>query len=101
MCIGIPPKSTRAPRFRDASLFSLRGIAKVYIQKKQNTNENKKFMFEIIQAENDFESVIDSKETLTEAQEYVSALNDMKKNQDTQFFYKECNSLSAGDNNLF
>ena len=58
-------------------------------------------MFEIIQAENDFESVIDSKETLTEAQEYVSALNDMKKNQDTQFFYKECNSLSAGDNNLF
>ena len=58
-------------------------------------------MFEIIQAENDFESVIDSKETLTEAQEYVSALNDMKKNQDTQFFYKECNALSAGDNNLF
>ena len=47
-------------------------------------------MFEIIQFENDFESVIDSKETLGEAQEYVSALNEMKKNEQTQFFYKEC-----------
>ena len=50
-------------------------------------------MFEIIQAEKNFESVIDSKETLGEAQEYVSALNEMKKNQNTEFFYKECNSV--------
>ena len=50
-------------------------------------------MFEIIQSENDFESVIDSKETLGEAQEYVSSLNEMRKNQDIQFFYKECNSV--------
>ena len=58
-------------------------------------------MYEIIQSENDFESVIDSKKTQAEAQEYVTALNDMKKNQDTQFFYKECKSLSTNDNNLF
>ena len=50
-------------------------------------------MFEIIQFENDFESVIDSKETLGEAQQYVDALNEMKKNQNTEFFYKECNSV--------
>jgi len=50
-------------------------------------------MFEIIQSENDFESVIDSKETLGEAQQYVDALNEMKKNQNTEFFYKECNSV--------
>lgn len=58
-------------------------------------------MYEIIQSENDFESVIDSKETKEEAQEYVSALNEMKKNQDTQFFYKESNSISTNENNLF
>ncbi len=58
-------------------------------------------MFEIIQSENDFESVIDSKETLGEAQEYVSSLNEMKKNQDTQFFYKECKSSSTNENNTF
>jgi len=58
-------------------------------------------MFEIIQSENDFESVIDSKETKAEAQEYVSALNDTKKNEDIQFFYKECSSLSTNDNNTF
>lgn len=46
-------------------------------------------MFEIIQMENDCESVIDSKESLGEAQEYVSTLNDNKKNQSTQFYYKE------------
>jgi hypothetical protein len=97
---GICPKSTRAPRFFHASLFPLRGIAKVYTQK-QKKSKKRKFMFEIIQAENDFESVIDSKETQQEAQQYVSALNEMKKNEDTQFFYKECNSLSTNDNNLF
>lgn len=58
-------------------------------------------MFEIIQAEKDFESVIDSKETLGEAQEYVFALNDTKKNQDIQFYYKECYSLSVNDNKQF
>ena len=50
-------------------------------------------MYEIIQSENDFESVIDSKDTQQEAQEYVSAMNEMKKNQDIQFFYKECTPL--------
>ena len=56
-------------------------------------------MFEIIQSENDYEAVIDSKETQAEAQEYVSALNEMKKNQDTQFFYKECNSTTMQEIN--
>ena len=36
-------------------------------------------MYEIIQSEKDFESVIDSKDTEAEAQEYVFALNDTKK----------------------
>ena len=58
-------------------------------------------MYEIIQSENDYEAVIDSKDTEAEAQEYVSTLNEMRKNQDTQFFYKECNSLSESNNNLF
>ena len=58
-------------------------------------------MYEIIQTEGDFEAVIDSKDTEAEAQEYVSALNDMKKTQETQFFYKKCNSLSESNNNLF
>lgn len=57
-------------------------------------------MFDIIQMENDFESVIDSKETKQEAQEYVSALNDTKNNQSTQFYYKESN-LSANESELF
>lgn len=57
-------------------------------------------MFDIIQMENDFESVIDSKETQAEAQEYVSALNDTKNNQSTQFYYKESN-LSANESELF
>lgn len=48
-------------------------------------------MYEIIQIEKDFESVIDSKETLGEAQEYVSALNDTKKNETVQFYYKKSN----------
>ena len=55
-------------------------------------------MFEIIQLTNAFESVIDSKETRAEAEEYVSALNDMQKNQDTQFFYKKCDSISTDEN---
>ena len=58
-------------------------------------------MFEIIQSEKDFESVIDSKETQAEAQEYVSALNDTKKKQETQFYYKESNSYSTNESNLF
>jgi len=58
-------------------------------------------MFEIIQSEKDFESVIDSKETQAEAQEYVSALNDTKKNQETQFYYKKCNSNTNDESNLF
>ena len=58
-------------------------------------------MYEIIQTEGDFEAVIDSKDTEAEAQEYVSALNDTKKNQETQFFYKKGNSLSESNNNLF
>ena len=58
-------------------------------------------MYEIIQSENDYEAVIDSKDTEAEAQEYVSALNDTKKKQETQFFYKKCNSLSTNTNNLF
>ena len=58
-------------------------------------------MYEIIQAENDFESVIDSKDTQAEAQEYVTALSDTKKNQETQFYYKECNSISNNESNLF
>ena len=58
-------------------------------------------MFEIIQTENDFESVIDSKETQQEAQEYVSALNEMKKNELTQFFYKESKTYSENESNLF
>ena len=56
-------------------------------------------MYEIIQVENDFESVIDSKETQQEAQEYVSALNEMKKNEQTQFFYKECNTATMQEIN--
>ena len=59
----------------------------------KNNNQNKKTMYEIIQSENDYEAVIDSKDTEAEAQEYVSTLNEMRKNQDTQFFYKECNSV--------
>jgi predicted nucleotidyltransferase len=58
-------------------------------------------MFEIIQSEKDFESVIDSKKTQAEAQEYISALNDTKKNQDTQFYYKESKSYSENESNLF
>lgn len=58
-------------------------------------------MYEIIQAENEFESVIDSKDTQAEAQEYVIALNDTKKNQETQFYYKESNTYSADESNLF
>ena len=58
-------------------------------------------MYEIIQSEKDFESVIDSKDTEAEAQEYVSALNDMKKNQETQFYYKQCNSHTYYENNVF
>lgn len=57
-------------------------------------------MYEIIQTENDIESVIDQKETQMEAQEYVSVLNDTKKNQSTQFYYKESN-LSANESELF
>ena len=57
-------------------------------------------MFDIVQMESDFESVIDSKETLGEAQEYVSALNDTKKNDTMQFYYKESN-LSANESELF
>jgi hypothetical protein len=51
-------------------------------------------MYEIIQSENDCEAVIDSKDTEAEAQEYVFALNDTKKNQETQFYYKACNSFT-------
>jgi hypothetical protein len=58
-------------------------------------------MFEIIQAEKNFESVIDSKETQAEAQEYVTALNDTKKNQETQFYYKESKTYSENESNLF
>ena len=58
-------------------------------------------MYEIIQSENDFEAVIDCKDTEAEAQEYVSALNEMNKNQETQFFYKQCNSLTNYENNVF
>ena len=54
-------------------------------------------MYEIIQLENDFESVIDSKETKEEAQQYVSALNEMKKNEQTQFFYKESSTATLQD----
>jgi hypothetical protein len=57
-------------------------------------------MYEIIQSENDFESVIDSKDTEAEAQEYVFALNDTKKNQETQFYYKPCNSFTNHESNL-
>ena len=52
-------------------------------------------MYEIIQLENDFESVIDSKDNEAEAQEYVSALNEMKKNEQTQFFYKQCSTANT------
>ena len=55
-------------------------------------------MYEIIQLENDFESVIDSKETQQEAQQYVSALNEMKKNEETQFFYKQCSTSTMQEN---
>ena len=58
-------------------------------------------MYEIIQTEGDFEAVIDSKDTEAEAQEYVSALNDTKKKQETQFYYKESNSYSTNESNLF
>ena len=53
-------------------------------------------MYEIIQLENDFEAVIDSKDSLGEAQDYVLALNEMYKHQKIQFYYREgkpCNSL--------
>ena len=58
-------------------------------------------MYEIIQSENDCEAVIDCKDTEAEAQEYVSALNDTKKNYDTQFYYKQSNSLTNYENNVF
>ncbi len=58
-------------------------------------------MYEIIQSENDCEAVIDSKDTEEEAQEYVSALNEMKKNELTQFFYKESKTYSENESNLF
>ena len=58
-------------------------------------------MYEIIQSEKDFESVIDSKDTEAEAREYVSALNDMKKNEETQFYYKQSNSQTYHENNVF
>jgi hypothetical protein len=56
-------------------------------------------MFEIIQIENDYEAVIDSKETLGEAQEYVSALNDTKKNKKTFFYCKEIKTQQENENN--
>ena len=49
--------------------------------------------------ENDCQSVIDSKETSEEAEQYVSALNEMKKNEQIQFFYKECHHISNNGNN--
>jgi hypothetical protein len=55
-------------------------------------------MFEIIQAEKNFESVIDSKETQAEAQEYVSALNDTKKNKQTFFYCKEIKTQQENEN---
>ena len=56
-------------------------------------------MFEIIQAEKNFESVIDSKETQAEAQEYVTALNDTKKNKKTFFYCKEIKTQQENENN--
>ena len=55
-------------------------------------------MFEIIQAEKKFESVIDSKETQAEAQEYVTALNDTKKNKKTFFYCKEIKTQQENEN---
>ena len=55
-------------------------------------------MFEIIQAEKDFESVIDSKETQAEAQEYVSALNDTKKKKQIFFYCKEIKTQTENEN---
>ena len=56
-------------------------------------------MFEIIQAEKDFESVIDSKDTQAEAQEYVSALNDTKKKKQILFYCKEIKTQQENENN--
>ena len=55
-------------------------------------------MYEIIQVENDFESVIDSKDTQAEAQEYVTALNDTKKNKKTFFYCKEIKTQTENEN---
>jgi hypothetical protein len=93
---GIPPRSTRALRFETLRLALKRYCESLY----KNTKKKQKTMFDIVQMESDFESVIDSKETRAEAQEYVSALNDTKKNQFTEFYYKESN-LSANESELF
>lgn len=58
-------------------------------------------MYEIIQSENDYEAVIDSKDTLGEAQDYVSALNEMHKYRQVKFYYKQSNSLTNYENNVF
>ena len=55
-------------------------------------------MYEIIQSEKDFEAVIDSKETLTEAQEYVSALNDTKEKKQIFFYCKEIKTQTENEN---
>ena len=58
-------------------------------------------MYQIIQSENDFEAVIDSKDTLGEAEDYVSALNEMYKHKSLKFYYKECNSPAGYESSLF
>ena len=51
-------------------------------------------MYEIIQLEDGSEAIIDSKETLGEAQDYVTALNDRHDQELIQFFYRQTKTIN-------